>query len=151
MTNKYAVAPGARALRTAAACAWISGLGFGIPGAYAMWHFHRTGETATVMGYPTYGKGLFESRLGLTTSMPLLSAFTAVCAAECAAGWRLWRRERSGGVLALALLPVEGAFWLGFSLPFGPGLGVARTMALIAGWSSLRPPRHSDEHRCRHP
>lgn len=141
LTKQNAVVAGVPALRTAAGCAWLTGLGFGIPGAYAMWHFGRTGEIATVLGYPTYGKGLFETQLGVMTSLPLLSAFTAVCAAECAAGWLLWRRHRSGGVLALGLLPVETAFWLGFSLPFGPLLGAVRTAVLIFGWPALHRPK----------
>jgi len=33
-------------------------------------------------------------------------------------------------VLALVLLPFEFAFWIGFALPFGPPLGVVRTIAV---------------------
>jgi hypothetical protein len=35
-------------------------------------------------------------------------------------------------VLALALLPLEAAFWIGFALPFGPLLGLARTALVLA-------------------
>jgi len=35
---------------------------------------------------------------------------------------------RPGLWLALALLPVEFVFWIGFALPFGPIVGVARTV-----------------------
>jgi len=35
-------------------------------------------------------------------------------------------------VLALALLPVEFVFWIGFALPFGPLLGLARTALVVA-------------------
>ena len=42
-----------------------------------------------------------------------------------------------GGILALALLPAEVTFWIGFALPLGPVLGVARTALVVAGWSSL--------------
>jgi hypothetical protein len=36
-------------------------------------------------------------------------------------------------VLALALLPLEFAFWVGFALPLGPVAGAARTVLLQAG------------------
>lgn len=68
---------------------------------------------------------------------PLLIAFVLVCLLEAILGWLLWRRRRSGGILALALLPAEVMFWIGFALPFGAVLGMARTAFVIAGWSSL--------------
>jgi hypothetical protein len=57
----------------------------------------------------------------------LLAAFLLVCAAELIAGWMLWQGRRAGIMLAIALLPVEFVFWIGFALPFGPTLGVAPT------------------------
>ncbi len=36
----------------------------------------------------------------------------------------VWRGR--GRILSLALLPVELVFWIGFALPFGPGLGLGR-------------------------
>lgn len=123
--------------RSAAAMAWVSGLGFGLPGVYAIWHVVQHGEIARVLGYPTYGEGIFEQRFGIRTSVPLLAAFVLVCAAECRAGWLLWRGRRSGAVLALALLPIETVFWVGFSLPYGPILGATRTALALAGWSTL--------------
>ncbi len=59
--------------------------------------------------------------------MPLLIVFALVCATEVVAVWLLWRGRRAGIVLALVLLPVEIAFWIGFALPFGPPLAVVRT------------------------
>jgi hypothetical protein len=44
-------------MRAAALLAWASGLGFGLPGIYAIWHLLNRGGIATVMGYPTYGEG----------------------------------------------------------------------------------------------
>jgi hypothetical protein len=63
--------------------------------------------------------------------------FLVVCAAELVSGWLLWRCRRAGAVLALALLPVEFAFWIGFALPLGPPAGLARTALILLGWSSL--------------
>lgn len=118
--------------RSAAALAWASGLGFGLCGVYGAWHLVRYGEIASVMGYPTYGEGIFDHRFGIRTSVPLLVAFVLVCVAECRAGWLLWNRRRSGRVLALALVPIEMVFWVGFSLPYGPVLGAARTVLVLA-------------------
>jgi hypothetical protein len=119
--------------RAAAALAWISGLGFGLPAGYGTWHFARTGEVWYLMGLPTYGDGPFEE-LGVPTSVPLLVGFTAVCAPELIAGALLWRgRRRRGTWLALGLLPVESIYWFGFALPFGPVLGLARTALVLKG------------------
>ena len=122
-------------LRTAAVCAAISGLGFGLPAAYAPWYFAEHGRVWIFAGFPTYGEGPFEA-VGIPTSVPLLGAFALVCAAEVGAAWLLWRGRRAGAVLALVLLPAEFAFWIGFALPFGPPLAVARTVAiaLAARW-----------------
>jgi hypothetical protein len=66
------------------------------------------------MGFPTYGGGPFDD-IGIHTTVPLLIAFLLACAAEILAAWLLWNRLRSGAIFALALLPVEFAFWIGFA------------------------------------
>ena len=123
-------------IKIAAALAWISGLGLGLPGLYAIWTMFQGLGIARVMGFPTYGEGPFE-HVGIKTTIPLLIGFVLVCATECAAGWMLWRGDRGGAVLALALLPIELTFWIGFSLPFGPLFAVARTVLILIGWSSM--------------
>ena len=96
-------------MKAAALLAWTTGLGFGLPGIYGIWHLLRRGEIARIMGFPTYGEGTFE-RFGLTTTVPLLVLFVVVCAAECVAGWLLWGGHCSGAIFALALLPLEVVF-----------------------------------------
>lgn len=123
-------------LKAASALAWVSGVGFGVPGVYGIWHFAQYGSVARVMGLPTYGEGAFE-RIGIHTSLPLLAAFLLVCIGECIAGWLLWSSARAGAVLALALVPVGLMFWIGFSLPFGPVFGLARTVLILMSWSVL--------------
>jgi hypothetical protein len=92
------------------------------------------------MGFPAYGEGPFE-RVGIRTTVPLLSAFVGVCAAECVAGGLLWRSRRSGAVLNLALLPVESVFWIGFALPFPPVGAVVRVVSVLRNRSTwLRRP-----------
>jgi hypothetical protein len=118
--------------KAAAVFAWLTGLGFGLPGVFGVRYYVEHGTFWTFMGFPTYGDGPFEDT-GIPTTLPLLVAFVAVCAAELVMGWLLWRRTRSGVVLALALLPVELAFWVGFALPFGFVFGAARTAVVLLG------------------
>ena len=116
--------------RAAGALSVLLGLGFGIPCVFGIRHLAQTGEVWTFMGFPTYGDGPFE-RHGMTTTTPLLFAFLAVCVAETAVGVMLWAGVPHAPVLGYALLPFEMAFWIGFALPFGPILGVARTVLLL--------------------
>jgi hypothetical protein len=120
-------------LKAAGVLAWLSGLGFGLPCVYAIWHLVRHGEIARVLGYPTYGEALFE-RIGLRTTVPLLLAFLLVCVADCAAGWLLWEEHQLGAVLGVALVAAEAVFWIGFALPYGPPIAVARAALIVAGW-----------------
>ena len=121
--------------RAAAVCSLLLGLGFGLPGAYGAVHFARHAEVWTFLGFPTYGGGPFE-RWGLPTSVELLLGFVLVCAAEVVVGVLLWRDVAAAPWLAFVLLPVELAFWIGFALPFGPLLGLARTALVIAALAS---------------
>ena len=118
-------------MRAAAMCAWFLGFGFGLPCAYGMWHLGRYGHTAIFLGFPTYGGGPLEAA-GVGTTIPLLAGFLAVCATEVATGGLLWNGRRAGIVMAVAMLPFETFYWVGFDLPFGPPVGVARTVAMLA-------------------
>ena len=95
----------------------------------AAWYFAEHDRVWFFLGFPTYGEGPFAA-IGVPTSVPLLVAFAVVCAAEVVTAALLWRGRRAGSVLALALLPFEFAFWIGFALPIGPLLGVVRTIAV---------------------
>ncbi|MEV6239387.1 hypothetical protein [Lentzea sp. NPDC051838] len=108
--------------RVAAGFAVLSGLGFGLPAVYGAVHFARHGTVWQFLGFPTYGQ---------EGSVPLMAGFAVVCGAEVIAGTLLWRGRRSGKRLALALLPFEVAYWIGFALPVGPLLGVGRTVAVL--------------------
>jgi hypothetical protein len=126
-------------VKLAAVISILVGLGFGLPCAYGIWHFSTTGEVWTFLGFPTYGGGPFEG-IGIQTTVLLLVAFLAVCGLEVVTGWLLWRSLRAGAVLVVALLPFELAFWIGFALPLGPPLGLARAILVIMRWSSFRQP-----------
>lgn len=116
--------------RAAAILAWISGLGFGIPGVIGLRYFAQHGQIWTFMGFPTYGGGPFES-WGIPTSVALMSGFIAVCAAEVVVGFLLWTGKTSGLWAALVPLPFEVIYWIGFALPFGPILGLTRSALVI--------------------
>ncbi len=116
--------------RAAAVCSLVLGLGFGLPGAYGAWFYARRSQVWRFLGFPTYGDGPFE-RWGFPTSTTLMVGFVAVCAAEVVVGILLWRDTTGALWLALVLLPVELVFWIGFWLPFGPLLGLARTALVV--------------------
>ncbi len=117
--------------RAAGVCSLVLGLGFGLPGLYGAWYYARQGEVWAFLGFPTYGDGPFE-RWGFPTNVALLLGFVAVCAAEVVIGVLLWGGSTIAPWLALALLPAELVFWIGFALPFGPLLGLARTALVVA-------------------
>jgi hypothetical protein len=116
--------------RVAALLAWLAGVGFGLPGVYAIWYFARYRSVWTFLGYPTYGDGPFEDA-GIATTVPLLVSFLLVCLAEVVAGWLLWRNHPTAPIVSLVLLPLEFAFWIGFALPAGPLLGLTRTALVL--------------------
>lgn len=113
----------------AATVSALLGLGFGIPCLLGMVHLARTGEVWTFLGFPTYGEGPFE-RLGVPTTVPLLGAFLLVCVAELVTAGLTAVDSPAAPVVSWVLLPAELAFWVGFALPFGPPLGIARVVLL---------------------
>jgi hypothetical protein len=126
-------------VKLAAVISILVGLGFGLPCAYGIRYLSTTDEVWTFLGFPTYGGGPFED-IGIPTTVLLLVAFLVVCGLEVVTGWLLWRGLRAGAVLAVALLPLEFAFWIGFALPLGPPLGLARAILVIMKWSSFTRP-----------
>jgi hypothetical protein len=116
--------------QAAAALAIGAGVGFGVPGIVGLDHFARTGDVWMWLGFPTYGDGPFE-RIGIETSVPLLGGFVVVCAAEVALGVSILKRAPHTRTASYSLLPLELAYWIGFALPAGTVLGLAR-VALMA-------------------
>ena len=118
-------------LRVAAVMSWVLGLGFGVPGLIGILYFAEHGQVWTFLGFPTYGDGPFET-FGIHTTVLLLGSFLVVCLMELLSGWLLWRRRPAGAAVTLALTPVELVFWIGFALPFGLIVGLARTALIVA-------------------
>lgn len=116
--------------QAAAVLAWITGLGFGLPAVFGLRYFAQHHEVWTFMGFPTYGGGPFE-RWGISTSVPLLAGFIVVCIAELIVGTMLWSGRPIGLWLALALVPFELVYWIGFALPFALIFGAIRTVLVI--------------------
>ena len=114
----------------AGALSIVLGLGFGLPCLFGIKHLARTGDVWTFLGFPTYGDGPFE-RIGLQTTIPLLVGFAVVCLAEVVVGAMVWFDAPGATVAAVALLPFELVFWIGFALPFGPPLGIARAVLVL--------------------
>lgn len=114
----------------AAVCSLVLGVGFGIPGVLGALHLARTGELWKFLGFPTYGNGPFE-RGGVPTSVALLGGFVFVCAAELLLGVMILGDAPGTKAFAIALLPFEFAYWVGFALPLGPPIGIARTVFLF--------------------
>lgn len=107
----------------------LLGLGFGVPCLIGLVHLARTGQVWTFLGFPTYGGGPFE-RMGLESSVPLLGAYLAVCAAEVVVAALIVLDSPAASTASWTLLPFELVFWIGFALPFGPPLGIARVVLL---------------------
>jgi hypothetical protein len=124
-------------LRLAATSSWILGLGFGMPCLYAVWYLATQGRVWDFLGFPTYGGGPF-TRVGIETTVPLLTMFAIVCVAEVGLGWLLWDQSTAGAWIALALLPLELVFWIGFALPYALVLGAARTVLVVVWLVALR-------------
>ena len=124
-------------MRIAAVLLWINAIGFGLPCLLAIRSLSAGRGIATFMGYPTYGAGPLE-RLGVHTTIPLVTAFLLVCALEGVAGYLLWAGHRTGAILSLALLPAGAVFRWGFALPLPPLFALARTVLILLSWPKLK-------------
>ncbi|MCY7287398.1 MAG: hypothetical protein LH624_03905, partial [Cryobacterium sp.] len=71
-------------------------------------------------------------RWGSRTTTAMFLGLGAVCCAVLLVAVLVWRDATTALWLALALLPIELVFWIGFALPFGPLLGLARTALVVA-------------------
>jgi hypothetical protein len=126
----------AATIRTASVLLWFTAIGFGIFCVPALRNLRAGRDIPMVMGFPAYGRGPFE-RHGIPSTVPLISAFLAVCVLEAVAGAWLWGGHRGGAILALCLVPAGAIFWWGFALPFPPLFALARTALIVASWRSL--------------
>ena len=125
-------------LKASAAIMWAVSLSFGLPAPFVAAYLLRERKLPIFIGqFPVYGGGYLE-RWSPEAFSVALGLFTALSAVELFAGVLLWHGQKLGGFVALALLPIEIAFWAGFALPIPPALGLVRIGLLLAGWSALR-------------
>jgi hypothetical protein len=124
-------------VRIAAVLFWVVPIAFALFAVPIAIRLLQGGELPRMFGFTAFG-GPFE-RFGTQTLAVLLIAFALVCALEALAGLWLWNGQRAGGILGLALLPIDAIFWFGFALPIPPLNALVRTALLVLNWSSLKP------------
>lgn len=130
---------GARAVTLASAVTLAHAAGFGLPTVPVGLYLERHGRLPSFFGlFDMYG-GPWSATLPTEEFRGRLHAYLGVTALVAGSGWLLQRRSRLGGVLNLALLPVEAVFWTGFALPIPWLLGAARVVLVARGWRALEP------------
>ena len=121
----------------AAALTALFALGFALPIPWVIERLRRTGALPTFFDlFPMYGGPAF-ARMSHPTFSLLLASFAGVLALDVVAGWLLWKGDRAGAVLTLALVPVEAAYWAAFALPIPPVIAVVRIALIAVGWRAL--------------
>ena len=124
-------------IRIAAALTVLFALGFALPVPWVIGRLRRTGALPTFFDlFPMYGGPAF-ARMSHPTFSLLLASFSGVLALDVVAGWLLWKGDRAGAVLTLALVPVEAAYWAAFALPIPPVIAVVRIALIAVGWRAL--------------
>lgn len=123
--------------RIAAVVTWAQAAGFVLSTIPVAVYLLQRGKLPTFFGlFEMYG-GPWSARVTDTTFAVALMGFLVVSAGSAWAAWLLWTGSRSGAVLSLVLLPVEGIFWVGFALPIPWLLGIARVLLIALAWKSL--------------
>jgi hypothetical protein len=87
--------------------------------------------------FPMMGGPWWDS-MSIPEFVASLGAFLAVNLVVAAGGILLWHGRRTGAVLALAPLPLEVLFWLGYALPIPPLIALLRIALVAAVWRGLR-------------
>lgn len=123
--------------RTAATATWLYAAGFGVPAIPVGVYLWRHGSLPYFGDLFQMYAGPWSSAYSADTLLVLLLAFLLTTVVAAWSAWLLWQRRRSGAVLNLALIPVEGAFWWGFALPVPWLFGVIRIVAIVWAWSGL--------------
>ena len=128
---------GMRSARSATVVTWVYVAAFGGPSIPIAAYVLQNGSLPRFLdSFAMYG-GPWSDPFEQGTIVLLLTGFLVVTLAAAWAAWLVWNGSRLGGVLGLALLPVEAAFWYGFALPLPWLLGLTRAVLLIAAWRSL--------------
>jgi hypothetical protein len=123
--------------RIASVVTWVYAAGFGLATIPVAAFLLRRGRLRVFLGlFESYG-GPWSARVSHATFVVLLMTFLAVNLVAALAAWLLWGGSKAGALIAVALLPVEAVFWVGFALPIPWLLGVARVVLIALAWRSL--------------
>jgi hypothetical protein len=129
---------GATSAGAAAVVTWIYVAAWGNPAIPITAYLLRNETLPAFLDlFPMYGGPLW-GRLSLGLFVAALIAFFLVTMLAAWAGWLLWNGLRAGAVLTVVLLPIEAAFWIGFSLPLPWFFGAVRLALVLLAWRSLR-------------
>lgn len=121
-----------------AALSFIGDAGFGIAMPLSLAHRARTGRLPmTPWGFRAFEGGPFD-RLDPTMFAALGWTLVGVCTADVVAGIWLWRGERRGALLGVAMTPPALILASGYLLPLMLIPAPIRAGILIAGWRTLR-------------
>ncbi len=126
-----------RSAQSAAVVTWVYAAAFGAPVIPNAAYIAQNGRLPRFLDVFTMYGGPWAVPFDEGKFLLLLTGFLIVTLVAAWAAWLVWNRSKSGGVLALALLPAEAAFWYGFALPLPWLLGLTRVILLIAAWKSL--------------
>jgi hypothetical protein len=123
--------------RVAAVLTWVYAAGFGLPTIPVSVYLLSRGRLPTFFNlFEMYG-GPWSSRRKPEKFVTLLAAFLGVTGVAAWSARLVWQGRKAGAVVNLALLPVEGIFWVGFALPLPWLTGIARGGLIAAAWKSL--------------
>ena len=112
------VRPSSRGDRWAALSVLLPALGFGLPTPFVLAYLRQNGHLPmTPFGFRSHAGGPFE-QLPTDAFIAVGWLFVVACVADLLAGVWLWRGQRRGANLALAMTPVQLAFAVGFAFPF---------------------------------
>jgi hypothetical protein len=126
-----------RSARSAAVVTWVYAAAFGAPIVPNAAYIAQNGRLPWFLdAFAMYG-GPWTVPFEEGKVLLLMTGFLIVTLAAAWTAWLVWNGSMLGGLLGLALLPVEAAFWYGFALPLPWLLGLARAVLLIAAWRSL--------------
>lgn len=125
--------------RAAALVTWAYAAAFGASALRVAASVQDSGRLPSFFGMFDMFDGPWFEHLPRRRFHQLLLVFPAVTAVASASGLELWRGRRRGGVLNLALLPLEAVFWTGFALPIPVAVGSARLALVMMAWKELTP------------
>ena len=136
-TRNTAAPPRSPAIMAASLLFLVFGLGFLLANVPIIAHMISRRSFPVVFGIPLMGSSYTE-RLGMDFMIAASVIFQVVSALDVLAGYWLWKSDKRGVRLGLALLPIGLPFWILFQLPIFLVLGPLRAIALAIGWKSLR-------------